>query len=131
MFKITLTLPENIYHHATHLAAVTHLDVASIITEALAITLPAFDEAMTALAPTAPPDGEKVRVVTDSQTASAAIALLKNDERWRGLLSQRHAGEMSTEEITSLLSLLLMQRCGWLLQSEVGASVAERDAFND
>jgi len=119
MIKITLTLPETIYQHAANLATATHLDIASIVTEALAITLPAFDEALIALTPGAHDD--EVRVISDSQTTMIMRRLLQNEKPLRERLPQLHDEGMSTGEITALLSLLLMQRRGWLMQSEAAA----------
>ena len=122
MIKITLTLPETIYQHAANLAVATHLDIGSIVTEALAITLPAFDEALAALAPTIAK--EDVRVISDSQTTMIMRRLLQNDKPLNDRLSQWRADGISTREITALLSLLLMQRHGWLLESEPLATPA-------
>jgi len=121
MMQITLTLPETIYQHATNLATATHLDIASIVTEALAITLPAFDEALTAFTPTAAGSADEVRVISDSQTTMIMRRLLQDDKPLHARLQQLRAAGMSTGEITALLSLLLMQRRGWLMESEVAA----------
>jgi hypothetical protein len=128
MIKITLTLPETVYQHAANLATATHLDIASIVSEALAITLPAFDEALVALTPTAAARAEAVRVVSDSQTTMIMRRLLQNDKPLRERLQQWRDEGMSTGEITALLSLLLMQRRGWLMQS---AAMAEPQAFDN
>lgn len=116
MIKITLTLPETIYQHAANLAVATHLDIGSIVTEALAITLPAFAEALTALAP--PDSKEEVRIIVESQTTMIMRRLLHNDKSLRDRLQQWRADGISTHEITTLLSLLLMQQHGWLMESE-------------
>lgn len=126
MMKITLTLPENIYQHAANLAAATHLDIGSIVAEALAITLPAFDEALAAFTPTADEAREEVRVISDSQTTMIMRRLLQNDESLRERLLQWRADGISTREITTLLSLLLMQRHGWLLESEIAVTPLEQ-----
>lgn len=124
MMKITLTLPETIYQHAANLATATHLDIGSIVTEALAITLPAFDEALAAFTPTRPDSNEEVRVISDSQTTMIMRRLLQNDKPLCDRLLQWRADGISTREITALLSLLLMQRHGWLLESEAVAAPA-------
>ena len=118
MMKITLTLPETIYQHAAHLAATTHLDIGSIVTEALAITLPAFDEALAAFTPATANANEEVRVISDSQTTLIMRRVLQNDKSLRDRLLQWRADGLSTRDITALLSLLLMQRHGWLMESE-------------
>ncbi len=121
MIKITLTLPETVYQHAANLATATHLDIGSIVAEALAITLPAFDEALTAFTPSAAPSDDEVRVISDSQTTMIMRRLLQDDKPLHARLQQWRAEGMSNGEITALLSLLLMQRRGWLLQSEAAA----------
>ena len=57
--------------------------------------------------------------------------LLQNEKPLRERLQQLHAEGMSTGEITALLSLLLMQRRGWLLQSAVAAEPAEPHVFDN
>jgi len=67
---------------------------------------------------------------SDSQTTMIMRRLLQNEKPLRERLRQWRAEGMSTGEITALLSLLLMQRRGWLLQSAVAADPAERHAFD-
>jgi hypothetical protein len=113
MTQITLSLPEPLYQHAAHISAVTHIDISSVVTEALALTLPTFDAVMAAAIPLNPPDHKTVQIVPSMPLVAAQKRLLDNEAGLSELLFQQRESEVTLDEMAQLLSMILMHQSGW------------------
>lgn len=113
MAEITISLPEPLYQHAAHISAMTNIDISSIVTEALAMTLPTFDAVMATVMPFDSPDRNAVHVVPASPIVAAQKKLLDNEAELSELLFQQREDEVTIEETSQLLSLILMYQSGW------------------
>jgi hypothetical protein len=113
MAEITLSLPEQLYQHAAHISAMTNIDISSVVTEALAITLPTFDAVMATVMPPDPHDHKAVQIVPSSPIVAAQKRLLDNEAGLSELLFQQRENEVTIEETAQLLSLILMYQGGW------------------
>jgi len=120
MVEITLSIPENVFQHATRLSQATQLHVSNILADALAFTLPTLEGALSAAEPVGDLDDKKVLALADSQMP------LEHDERLSELLYQQRENRLTVAEATELLSLMLMYRSGWWRKTEALVEAVKR-----
>lgn len=124
MIEVTLSLSEELYQHAENLAAAAQLDIGSVVSEALAITLPVFDKVIASNVPVLASNGKNFQAGPAAPITPDPQPLLKMDEFLSESLFQQRESEVTTTELTALLSLLLMQRWGGLKQRAGPAEIA-------
>lgn len=120
MVEVTLSIPDNVYQHATRLSAATQLNVSNILTDALAFTLPTLDGAMSAVESVSQLDNEKVMALAESQMPAA------QDDRLSDLLFKQRENQLTVTEAAELLSLMLMYYSGWWRKTEALVETVKR-----
>ena len=120
MVEVNLSIPENVYQHATRLSAATQLNVSKILAEALAFTLPSLEGAMLTTEPINKLADERVLALADSQMPS------DQDERLSDLLYRQREGQLIVTEAAELLSLMLIYRSGWWLKTAALVEAVKR-----
>jgi len=120
MIEVTLSIPENVFQHATRLSKATQLNVSNILTEALAFTLPTLDIALAADEPVSQLDDEKVIALAESQMPP------EHDERLSELLYKQRENQLKVAEASELLSLMLVYRSGWWRKTEALVEAVKR-----
>lgn len=120
MVEVTLSIPENVFQHAERLSEATKLNVSSILTDALAFTLPTLGGAMSG--------GELITQLDDKKIMALATSQMPadQDERLSDLLYKQREKQLAIEEAAELLSLMLIYYSGWWRKTEALVEAVKR-----
>lgn len=103
--QITLTLPEEVYRRASHLAQLLNRDLADVLTEAITLSL-----SPVAIPPHQPSNTSFQPIATLSDTEIIALTELEmepdQDQRLSELLDQQQAGVLTDAERPELSTLM-------------------------
>ena len=110
--SVMITLPDEVYHRAARLAQLASRDVADLLAEAIALSLPPLTSPPASVrAVSGLSDGE-VLVLTALQMAP------ERDCRLSTLLHQQQAGDLSDPERCELLALMQLYQEGLLRKAQ-------------
>ncbi len=117
---VTLELPEKTYRRAQRLAQLTQREVADVLTDALDLSLPAFDTAQADL----PPMGE----LSDAAVLALAESVMDatDDTRLSELLDKHQANALTEAERRELAQLMQVYQEGLLRKAEGLAEAVRR-----
>jgi len=117
--QVTVSLPDDTYRRAEHLARLTGRDVADILIETIHLSLEPLGTLALSTTPVASLSDADVLALADSQMDTGL------DWRLRELLAKQRASELTEGESTSLLALMQVYEEG-LLRKAQGLSEAVR-----
>jgi hypothetical protein len=110
--QVLVTLPDELYRSAARLARLTQREVADVLTETLALSLPALpDDADTAPSITTLSDAE-ILALTTLELPEA------EDRRLSFLLERQQAGTLTAEERSQLGGLMQAYQAGLLRKAQ-------------
>jgi hypothetical protein len=98
--QVVITLPDEIYHRAERLAQLIHRDVADILADTLALSLPPLSLQPEAVRPIMELSDEDVLALAELQMEP------DQDRRLSVLLEGQQAGELTDAERPELLALM-------------------------
>ena len=110
--SVMITLPDEVYRRAAHLAQLASRDVADLLAEAIALSLPPL---------TAPPASVRAASELSDEEVLALTALQmapERDRRLSTLLHKQQAGELSDPERSELLALMQLYQEGLLRKAQ-------------
>jgi hypothetical protein len=118
--QVVVTLPDDLYAHAQHWAALTHREVPQLLTEALALVL----------TPLGTPPAEAPPVATLSDTEVLALAQVQmapqQGQRLNQLLAKQEEATLTTQDQAELLVLMQVYQQLWVRQSAALAEAVQR-----
>jgi hypothetical protein len=118
--QVTVTLPDEIYERAKRLAQLSHRDVAEILAETIAVSLPALRVGSEAPAAIATLSDDEVLALTEMQLPST------KDRRLSALLERQQAATISETERAELGTLLQLYQEGLLRKAQALAEAVRR-----
>lgn len=98
--QVVLSLPDELYRRAEGLARLTSRDVAEVLADAIALSLPSFTEHSDGLRPAAEFSDQEILELADAQLAP------DQDRRLSVLLDKQQRGDLAVEERSELASLM-------------------------
>lgn len=118
--QVTLTLPDDTYRRAEHLARLVGRDIADVLTDTIQLSLqpvgtePISDQSLTAL--------------TDEEVLTAADSLMdpQQDQQFSDLLWKQQAGQLQDDERAALLTLMHVYQDGLLRKARALAEAVRR-----
>jgi hypothetical protein len=118
--RVVVTLPDDLYAHAQHWAALTHREVPQLLTEALALVLTPIG--------TPPGDAPPVATLSDSEVLALAQVQMapQQGRRLDQLLSKQGETTLTAQEQTEILALMQVYQQLWMRQSEALAEAVHR-----
>jgi hypothetical protein len=118
--EITLSLPDNVYNHAAHLAQLTNQDVSRVLTETIESVLSPLGADALALAP--------VEKLSDSEVLAAAeLRMNAAQGRRLGLLLERQqASELDETERSELAALMQVYHENLLRKAQAMREAVQR-----
>jgi hypothetical protein len=118
--QVTITLPDDVYQRAQHLARLISCDVAEILTNTITISLPPFDAS----------SGESRSVADLSDDDVLALTQLQlppsQDRRLSLLLEKQQAGQLSQTEHSDLFALMQHYQAGLLRKAQALREAVQR-----
>ena len=109
--RVTITLPDDIYRRAETLAQVTSREVADVLAETLALSLPAVD-------PQAAPSMTLANLSDQELLAVTELELpAKQDRRFSELLDRQQSARLQSAERAELLAFMQIYQQGLLLKA--------------
>jgi len=118
--QVVVTLPDDLYAHAQHWAALTHREVPQLLTEALTLVLTPIG--------TPPLDASPVTTLSDTKVLALAQVQMapQQGHRLNQLLGKQGETTLTTQEQAELLALMQVYQQLWVLQSEALAEAVRR-----
>jgi hypothetical protein len=118
--QITLTLPDETYRRAVHLARLTGRDIADVLADTIDISLQPLGSELTT--------GKPVSELSDSEVLAAADSVMEpiQDERFSQLLDKQQAGKLTDEERPELLALMQVYQEGLLRKAQALNEAVQR-----
>ena len=122
--QITLTLPDETYRRAAHLARLTGRTVADVLADTIDISLQPLGTALVSSKP--------VSELSDEEVLSAADAQMEpvQDQRFSALLDRQQAGKLAGDERPELLALMQVYQEGLLRKAQVLNEAVRRGLRN-
>ncbi|SRR5258708_3227893 len=118
--QVIVTLPDETYRRAVHLARLTGREIADVLADTLDISLqPLGTELVT---------GKPVSELSDSEVLSAADSMMESiqDQRFSKLLDKQQAGKLTGEERPELLALMQVYQEGLLRKAQALNEAVQR-----
>lgn len=110
--RVVLTLPDEVYRRAERLAQLSHRDVADVLADTLALSLPPLKSPSEPLRPVTELSDEEVLALADSQMSA------DEDGRLGLLLDKQQAGELTEAEYLELSALMQVYEEGLLRKAQ-------------
>lgn len=110
--QVTLSLPDETYRRAVHLARLTGRDVADVLADTLDISLQPLGAELTTGKPVAELSDSEVLAAADSQMEPA------QDRRFSELLDKQQAGSLTISERSELMALMQVYQEGLLRKAQ-------------
>ncbi|SRR5258708_3178164 len=122
--QITLTLPDETYRRAAHLARLTGRTVADVLADTIDISLQPLGTALVSSKP--------VSELSDEEVLSAADAQMEpvQDQRFSALLDRQQAGKLAGDERPELLALMQVYQEGLLRKAQALNEAVRRGLRN-
>ncbi len=118
--QVTVTLPDEVYERAARLAQLSHREVADILAETIAISLPVLHAQPEVPAPVEDLADAAVLALTDLQLPAA------QDQRLSTLLDRQQAGALTEQERAELVALFQLYQEGLLRKAQALAEAVRR-----
>ena len=118
--RVTVTLPDEVYERAARLAQLSHREVADILAETIAVSLPVLHPQPEVPAPVEDLADAEVLVLTDLQLPAA------QDQRLSTLLDRQQAGALTEQERAELVALFQPYPEGLLRKGQALAEAVRR-----
>jgi len=118
--RVTLTLPDDLYEHAKHWAAITQRDLPETLTAALAIVLTPVHTTPRLERPVPSLSDEEVLALSHTQMK------LSQGQRLGELLEKQRESALTENERLELLALIQVYEQLWIRQSEALAEAVRR-----
>ncbi|MGH7964814.1 MAG: hypothetical protein ACRERD_23870 [Candidatus Binatia bacterium] len=110
--QVVLTLPNEIYHRAERLAQLIHRDVADILADTLALSLPPLSPQPETVRPVTELADEDILALTELQMDA------KQDRRLSTLLEKQQAGDLTDADRPELLALMQLYQEGLVRKAQ-------------
>ena len=110
--QVTVTLPDEVYRSALRLAQLTQREVGDILTDTLALSLPALPPDADVAAPIGALDDAEVLALTSLELPPA------QDRQLSALLERQQAGSLTAEERSQLAILMQAYQEGLLRKAQ-------------
>ena len=110
--QVTVTLPDDVYRSALRLAQLTQREVGDILTDTLALSLPALPPDADVAAPIGALDDAEVLALTSLELPPA------QDRQLSALLERQQAGILTAEERSQLAILMQAYQEGLLRKAQ-------------
>jgi hypothetical protein len=110
--QITLTLPDEIYRRAAHLAQLTGRDIADVLSDTLDISLQPLGVELST--------GKPISELTDDDVLTAADSKMElaQDQRFNELLDKQQGSKLADDERPELLALMQVYQEGLLRKAQ-------------
>ncbi len=118
--RVTVTLPDEVYERAERLAQLSHREVADLLAETIAVSLPVLRPQPDAPAPAGALSDAEVLALTDLQLPAA------QDQRLSALLDRQQAGTLTEPERAELAALFQRYQEGLLQKAQALAEAVRR-----
>lgn len=118
--QITLTLPDETYRRAVHLARLTGRDIADVLADTLDISLQPLGAELSTGKPIAELSDSEILAAADSQMEPA------QDRRFSELLDKQQAGKLANDERPELLTLMQVYQEGLLRKAQALNEAVQR-----
>lgn len=118
--QITITLPDEVYQKAEHLARLISCEVADILTHTISISLPPFDASSEEVTPVENLSDEDVLALTQLQLPP------RQDRRLSLLLEKQQAGTLPHTEQAELVTLMQHYQAGLLRKAQALREAVQR-----
>jgi hypothetical protein len=118
--QVTVTLPDEVFERAQRLAQVSHREVADLLAETIAISLPTLRPQPGRPEPAATLADTEVVALTDLQLPAA------QDQQLSMLLDRQQAGTITEEERGELAALFQLYQEGLLRKAQALAEAVRR-----
>ena len=118
--QVTVTLPDEVYERATRLAQLSHREVADILAETIAVSLPVLHSHPEVPAPVEDLADAEVLALTDLQLPAA------QDQRLGTLLDRQQAGTLTEQERAELVALFQLYQEGLRRKAQALAEAVRR-----
>jgi hypothetical protein len=118
--QVMVTLPDETYRRAVHLAQITGRDIAEVLADTIEISLqPLGAESVT---------GKPVSHLSDSEVLAAADAQMKpaQERRFSELLDKQQAGKLTDEDRPELRALMQVYQEGLLRKAQALNEAVQR-----
>src|SRR2546426_8457335 len=110
--RVVISLPDEVYHRAERLAQLISRDVADLLADTVALSLPPLSPQPETVRPVTELTDEEVLALTELQMDP------KQDRRLSLLLDRQQAGELSDTERAELLALMQLYQEGLLRKAQ-------------
>ena len=110
--QVAVTLPDEVYQRAERLAQLTSRDVADVLADTIALSLPLLSPQADVLKPVTGLSDEEILALSTLEMEPA------QDQRLSLLLDRQQAGELSDTERTELLALMQLYQEGLLRKTQ-------------
>jgi hypothetical protein len=110
--QVAVTLPDEVYQRAERLAQLTSRDVADVLADTIALSLPLLSPQANVLKPVTGLSDEEILDLSTLEMEPA------QDQRLSLLLDRQQAGELSDTERTELLALMQLYQEGLLRKTQ-------------
>ncbi len=118
--QVTVTLPDEVYERAARLAQLSHREVADILVETIAVSLPVLHSRPDAPVPVDTLADAEVLALTGLQLSAA------QDQRLSTLLDWQQAGALTETERAELVGLFQLYQEGLLRKAQALAVAVRR-----
>src|SRR3954447_4503689 len=118
--QITLTLPDETYRRAVHLAHLTGRDIADVLADTIDISLQPFGSEFTTGRPIAELSDAQVLVATNTRMEP------KQDQRFSELLDKQQATQLTSDERSELMVLMQVYQEGLLRKAQALNEAVQR-----
>jgi hypothetical protein len=118
--RVEITLPDEVYHRAERLAHLINRDVADVLADTIALSLPLLGPQAEIVRPVTELSDEDVLALTELQMEPS------QDHRLSTLLDKQQAGELSAAEHPELLALMQLYQEGLLRKAQALGEAVRR-----
>jgi len=115
-----VTLPDETYRRAEHLAQLTGQDIADVLADTIDISLQPLGSELTTGKPVAELSDSEVLVLADSQMEPS------QDRRFSQLLDRQQAGQLTSDERPELMALMQVYQEGLLRKAQALNEAVQR-----
>ena len=118
--RVTLSLPDDVYRQAEHLAQITNREVAEVLADTITLSLPPLSPP--------PPELPPVEELSDQAVLDLAESQMKPapGRRLSRLLDKQQAGKLSEGERVELEALLQCYQIGLLRKAQALREAVQR-----
>ncbi len=118
--QVTVTLPDETYRRAVHLAQLTGRDIADVLADTIDISLQPLGSNLIT--------GKPVAELSDAEVLAAADSQMEpsQDRRFSELLDRQQAGKLTSDERPELMALMQVYQEGLLRKAQALNEAVQR-----